>query len=231
MKQDPFANVYRALTPKELAEMFMNPNAPKTEAEHWAVREIERLRAEIERMRDEDTKTRHALKGWVFVCPDGGDEPTHERVSAVVAEVEKLRAELALEKSGFVLQRGRIEKLRAKIDELMRSHEMIADVMRKESNRADEAWAEVERQRAEIERLRSQVEAVNLLKAEITLLRKALEPLAQLYLWPDDIGEDMANLIRSDDDWSEEANEDADSDVFIKRKYIRAARHALEGKP
>ena len=83
----------------------------------------------------------------------------------------------------------------------------------------------------EIERLRVQVEDVNLLKAEITLLRKALEPLAQLYLWPDDLGEDMANLIRSDDDWSEEANEDADSDVFIKRKYIRAARHALEGKP
>lgn len=83
----------------------------------------------------------------------------------------------------------------------------------------------------EIEQLRSQVEAVNLLKAEITLLRKALEPLAQHYLWPDDLGEDFASLIRSDDDWSEEANEDADSDVFIKRKYIRAARHALEGKP
>ena len=44
MKQDPFAKVYRALTPKELEEMFMNPNAPKTESEHWAVREIERLR-------------------------------------------------------------------------------------------------------------------------------------------------------------------------------------------
>ena len=44
MKQDPFSGVYRALSPKELAEMFMNPNAPKTEAEHWAVREIERLR-------------------------------------------------------------------------------------------------------------------------------------------------------------------------------------------
>jgi hypothetical protein len=90
--------------------------------------------------------------------------------------------------------------------------------------------AEVDRLRAEIERLRSQVEAVNLLKAEITLLRKALEPLARHYLWPDDLGEDMARLIRSDDDWSEEANEDADSDVFIKRKYIRAARHALKGK-
>lgn len=94
-----------------------------------------------------------------------------------------------------------------------------------------QAADEIEKLRAEVERLRSQVEVVNLLKAEITLLRKALEPLAQLYLWPDDMGEDMAHLIRSDDDWSEEANEDADSDVFIKRKYIRAARHALEGKP
>ena len=52
MKQDPFSGVYRALSPKELAEMFMNPNAPKTEAEHWAVREIEKQRAEIERLRE-----------------------------------------------------------------------------------------------------------------------------------------------------------------------------------
>lgn len=56
--------------------------------------EIEDLRAENERLRNEDTKTRHALKGWVFVCPDGGDEPTHERVAAVVAEVDRLRAEI-----------------------------------------------------------------------------------------------------------------------------------------
>ena len=63
--------------------------------------EIEGLRAEIERLRNEDTKTRHALKGWAFVCPDGGDEPTHERVAAVVAEIERLRSELALMKSGF----------------------------------------------------------------------------------------------------------------------------------
>ena len=56
--------------------------------------DIEDLRAENERLRNEDTKTRHALKGWVFVCPDGGDEPTHERVAAVVAEVDRLRAEI-----------------------------------------------------------------------------------------------------------------------------------------
>jgi len=56
--------------------------------------ENEKLRADNERLFNEDTKTRHALKGWVFVCPDGGDEPTHERVAAVVAEVEKLRSEI-----------------------------------------------------------------------------------------------------------------------------------------
>ena len=44
MKQDPFSVTRRATTPEELAEMFMNPNTPKTEAEHWAVREIQKLR-------------------------------------------------------------------------------------------------------------------------------------------------------------------------------------------
>lgn len=52
MKQDPFSG-YRALTPKEMAEKLMNPNIPKTEAEHWAVREIEKQRAENERLRAE----------------------------------------------------------------------------------------------------------------------------------------------------------------------------------
>ncbi len=68
MKQDPFSGVYRALTPKELAEMFMNPHAPKTEAEHWAVREIEKLtreldeaRAEVERLRDENATLRRDI--------------------------------------------------------------------------------------------------------------------------------------------------------------------------
>ena len=61
MKQDPFSGVYRALSPKELAEMFMNPNAPKTEAEHWAVREIEKQRAEIERLRAQMQEIRERL--------------------------------------------------------------------------------------------------------------------------------------------------------------------------
>jgi len=60
MKEDPFVGVYRALSPEELAQMFMNPNAPKTEAEHWAVREIEKLRAEVERL----TRERDEARAW-----------------------------------------------------------------------------------------------------------------------------------------------------------------------
>lgn len=77
MKQDPFANVYRASTPEELAEMFMNPNAPKTEAEHWAVREIEKQRAEIEGLRAENNRLREALtdmlNGWRYIRETYGD--------------------------------------------------------------------------------------------------------------------------------------------------------------
>lgn len=69
-----------------------HPGAHKDRATLLA--EVDRMRADNERLFNEDTKTRHALKGWVFVCPDGGDEPTHERVAAVVAEVERLRAAL-----------------------------------------------------------------------------------------------------------------------------------------
>ena len=83
----------KATPPDVLADLFMDPNRARPEAEHWAVREIENLREENERLRAKDAKTRHALKGWVWVCPDGGDEPTHERVAAVVAEVGKFCAE------------------------------------------------------------------------------------------------------------------------------------------
>ena len=63
-----------------------------------AVIEIERLRAEIERLHKEADLTRKALGGWALVPPDGGADPTHERVAAVVAEVarmKKLHAPLA----------------------------------------------------------------------------------------------------------------------------------------
>jgi len=49
--QTTYAFTARATTPEELAGLFMNPNRAKTEAEHWAVREIERLRAEYELLR------------------------------------------------------------------------------------------------------------------------------------------------------------------------------------
>ena len=41
----------RATPPDELARLFMDPNRPKAEAEHWAVREIERVRAERDALR------------------------------------------------------------------------------------------------------------------------------------------------------------------------------------
>lgn len=58
-------------------------------------RERDEARAEAERLRRADDLTRTALGGWVFVPPDGGAEPTHERVAAVVAEVDRQRDEIA----------------------------------------------------------------------------------------------------------------------------------------
>lgn len=69
MKQDPFAGVYRALSPKELSEMFMNPNTPKSEAEHWAVREIEKLRVERDEARAEVGRLRAQVFEY-FAEPD-----------------------------------------------------------------------------------------------------------------------------------------------------------------
>jgi hypothetical protein len=51
--QTTYAFVARAAMPEELAARFMDPNRPKTEAEHWAVREIEKQRAENDRLRAE----------------------------------------------------------------------------------------------------------------------------------------------------------------------------------
>ena len=41
----------RATPPAELERLFMDPTRPKSEAEHWAVREIEKHKAEVERLR------------------------------------------------------------------------------------------------------------------------------------------------------------------------------------
>lgn len=101
--------------------------------------EIENLRAENERLRAKDTKTRHALKGWVWVCPDGGDEPTHERVAAVVAEVER--------------QARHIEELREKIDaerSCACSFDSPSDVCAAHSPALTRALAENARLRAQV---------------------------------------------------------------------------------
>ena len=53
--------------------------------------EVERLRADNERLHNEADLTRKALGGWALVPPDGGADPTHERVAAVVAEVARIK--------------------------------------------------------------------------------------------------------------------------------------------
>ena len=68
-----------------------------------------------------------------------------------------------------------------------------------------------------------QVEAAD----EIERLRAALKPFARLFLWPDDLGFECAEDIRSDDDWCEDANDMQMDDMFVLRKDIRAARRAL----
>ncbi len=174
----------------------------------WLTRERDEARSEVARLRAErDTLLLDARNATPAETLEQRIMdpciPKSEAEWWAPREIERQRAEIERLRADLALERSRIVFQRG----------------------------EIEKQRAEIERLRAQVETVNLLKAEIMMLRKALEPLAQLYLWPDDMGKDMANLIRSEDHWSEEANEDADSDVSLKRKYLRAARHALEGKP
>lgn len=64
------------------------------------------------------------------------------------------------------------------------------------------------------------------LKAKIEQLREALRPFAEKFLWPDDSG--YANELRMDEEWDEKFNEEAEDDVWVKRKWIRQARAALK---
>ncbi|MBU6379096.1 MAG: hypothetical protein KJS95_11265 [Gammaproteobacteria bacterium] len=125
-----------------------------------AVIEIERLREENERLRNEDTKTRHALKGWVFVCPDGGDEPTHERVAAVVAEVDRLRADLATQQGccdGAAAQDAHIrrerEEHKAEVERLTGKLKLVADALNETISKYHEVGDQNDRLDAENERL------------------------------------------------------------------------------
>ena len=61
---------------------------------------------------------------------------------------------------------------------------------------------------------------------EIERLRKALEPFANLHLYPYDI-EGQLEFEKEQLDWSEEENDKVQDDFFITRKAIRNARKAL----
>lgn len=63
-------------------------------------------------------------------------------------------------------------------------------------------------------------------RSEIIRLRKALEPFANLYLYPYDI-EGQLEFEKEQLDWSEEENDKVQDDFFITRKAIRNARKAL----
>ena len=62
-------------------------------------------------------------------------------------------------------------------------------------------------------------------KDRIEQLEAALRPLAEKYLWPDDTG--IADVLRSDEDWDEQKNNQTAEDMWIERGWIRAARSAL----
>jgi hypothetical protein len=72
-------------------------------------------------------------------------------------------------------------------------------------------------------------DAMHEMMSRIAILQKALQPLADMYLFPDDFGADMAANIREDVDWDETTNDEANCAEGIRRGHIRAARLALKG--
>jgi hypothetical protein len=52
-------------------------------------------------------------------------------------------------------------------------------------------------------------DAMHEMLSRIAILEKALQPLADMYLYPDDFGADMAASIREDEDWDETTNDEA----------------------
>lgn len=69
------------------------------------------------------------------------------------------------------------------------------------------------------------------LRARIQKLECALQPLADLYLWPDDLGEEASLAIKSDANWCESSNADADVSEGLRRGHIHAARLVLKDLP
>lgn len=58
-------------------------------------------------------------------------------------------------------------------------------------------------------------------------LEEALRPFTDLFLYPDDLGFEMSEDIKSDQDWDEDANDMTTTNVFVLRRDIRNARNVL----
>lgn len=65
--------------------------------------------------------------------------------------------------------------------------------------------------------------------ARIAELEAALRPFSEMFLYPDDLGFEVAEDIKSDPDWCSDANDLQDENLFVLRGDIRKARVALEG--
>ena len=76
--------------------------------------------------------------------------------------------------------------------------------------------------------LRSLLDENARLRSQIEKPQLSLAPFAVRFLWPDDLGYECADDIRSDQDWDEDANDMQADDVFILRRDIKRAREALE---
>ena len=71
---------------------------------------------------------------------------------------------------------------------------------------------------------------IDFLESRIDVLKDALRPLAEKHLYPDDIGKCYAASLRGEDDWNEITNDEMFDDCWIARKWVKAARAALEEK-
>ena len=65
------------------------------------------------------------------------------------------------------------------------------------------------------------------LRKENARLREALVPFAGVFLFPDDLGFEHSEDIRSDPDWDDDANDMQSEDVFVLRRDVRRARAAI----
>ena len=79
-------------------------------------------------------------------------------------------------------------------------------------------------------KIRNQKTALRRANARIEKLEAALRPLAGLFLYPNDLGFELALDIREDPDWDEDANDMQSENCFVLRRDIKAARAALGEK-